>query len=192
MPLLPEEFESAKKEPCAHLPADDVRPLVDQYRQVAIALHPLRVHGVDDRLRSRTDDERLFKLFAAAVGDDGGLGCETFDVLGLLVQKTLGNEEREVRVLVAGVLEHRVELVLHPLPDPVTARPDHHATANRRVIGELGAQHDLVVPGAEVFGAFGQFLVVGHWRYRVFRNASRAMLRSDPSASVFNVIFPFA
>jgi len=78
------------------------------------------------------------------------------------VQEAFGNEQREVSVLVARVLEHGVELLLHPLPDAVTAWSDDHAAADWRVVGELRAQHYFVVPGAEVIGALRQFLVVGH------------------------------
>src|SRR3712207_8114273 len=36
--LLPQELERSKEEPRPHLPAHDVRPLVDEQRQVAVAL----------------------------------------------------------------------------------------------------------------------------------------------------------
>ena len=62
--------------------------------------------------------------------NDSSLGSKAFDVLGLLVQETLRDEQREVRVLVPGGLEHGVELLLHALPDPITARPDDHAAAD--------------------------------------------------------------
>src|SRR5690606_2793306 len=51
VPLLPQELRSAEEEPRAHLPADHVRPLVDQEREIAVALDPLREHRIDDRLR---------------------------------------------------------------------------------------------------------------------------------------------
>ena len=160
--FLPEELERAQEESRAHLPTHNVRPLIDQHRQIAIALDPLGVHRVDDRLRCRTDNQWLFQLFAAAVGDDSSLRRKSLYVLGFLVQEAFGDEEREVRVLMTRVFEHCVELVLHPLPDPVAARPDYHAAADGRVIGKLSAQHHFVVPRTEVFGAFCQFLVVGH------------------------------
>ena len=40
--LLPEELGRAQEQPRAHLPAHDVGPLVDEQRQIAVALHPLR------------------------------------------------------------------------------------------------------------------------------------------------------
>ena len=75
-----------RKQPRAQLPADDVGPLVDQQRQVAVALHPLGHVLVDDRLGGRPDDDRLLELLAAAVGDHGELGAEALDVLGLAGQ----------------------------------------------------------------------------------------------------------
>ena len=41
--LLPEKFGCAQEDARAHFPPDDVGPLVEQQRQVAIRLHPLRV-----------------------------------------------------------------------------------------------------------------------------------------------------
>ena len=119
VPFLPEELERAQEEPRAHLPAHDVRPLVDEQRQIAIALHPLGEHRVDDRLGRGPNDQRLVELLAAAVRDDGDFGREAFDVLRLLGEEALRDEQREVRVLVARRLEHVVERALHPLPDAV-------------------------------------------------------------------------
>src|SRR5690242_5810777 len=94
--------------------------------------------------------------------DDRGFGRKSLDVLRFLVEKALRNEKRKVCVAMAGLLEHVVERTLHPLPDPVAVRPYHHATAHRRVVGELRAQHNLVIPGAEIVGACRQLLLVCH------------------------------
>ena len=160
--LLPEELGGAEEEARAHLPADHVGPLVDQQRQVAVALDPLRVHRVDDRLRRRPDDQRLLQLLAAAVGDDRQLGREPLDVLRLPAQEALGDEEREIGVLVAGVLEHLVQRALHLLPDGVAVRPDDHAPAHRAVVRQLGLGYQLVVPGAEIGCPRGQRLRFRH------------------------------
>ncbi len=173
VPFLPEELRRAEEEPRPHLPAHDVGPLVDQHRQVAIALDPLGVHRVDDRLRRRPDDQRLLQLLAAAVGDHRRLGGEALDVLRLPREEALRDEEREVGVLVAGVLEHLVERLLHLLPDGVAVGPDDHAPPHRAVVGQLGAGDELVVPGAEVGRPRGQrlrfrhcSLLYGHGRCR--------------------------
>ena len=53
----------------------------------------------------RADDERLFELFVAALGDPGHLRREALDVLLLLHQQAGGDEQREVGVDVAGALK---------------------------------------------------------------------------------------
>ena len=148
--LLPEELRGAQEQSRAHLPADDVRPLVHQHRHVAVRSDPLGGHGVDDRLRSRPDDQRLFQLLAAAVSHHGELGRESGDVLGLLVQEGLRDEEREVGVLVPALLEARVELPLHRLPHRVPQRADHHAPLDRRVVRHLGLGDYVGVPAGVV------------------------------------------
>ena len=89
-------------------------------------------------------------------------GAKPSTCCGFLVQEALGNEQREVRVLVARRLEHVVERALHPLPDAVAVRANDHAAAHGRVVRELGAQHDFVVPGAEVGVAGRELFVVSH------------------------------
>jgi hypothetical protein len=162
VPLLPQELGRPEEEPGAELPAHHVGPLVDQEREVAVALDPLGVHRVDDRFRRRPDDQRLLQLLPAAVRHHGGLGREAFHVLRLAREEALGNEERKVRVLVAGLLEHDVERALHLLPDGVAVGPDDHAAPDRAVVGQLGFHDQLVVPGAEVRGAGREGLVVSH------------------------------
>jgi hypothetical protein len=48
--LLPEELGRAQEHPRAQLPADHVRPLVQQHRQVAVRADPLGHVLADDRL----------------------------------------------------------------------------------------------------------------------------------------------
>ena len=60
--FLPEELGRAQEQPRAHLPADHVGPLVDEQRQVAVALNPFLVGAPDDRLAGGPDDQRLFEL----------------------------------------------------------------------------------------------------------------------------------
>ena len=96
--FLPEELGRAQEQARAHLPADDVGPLVDEERQVAIALHPARERVADDRLGGRPDDQRLFELaggtqlavragFQPVMRDDRAFLGEAFDVLGFLLQE---------------------------------------------------------------------------------------------------------
>src|ERR1051325_2464811 len=145
---------------------------------------------VDDRLRRGADDQRLVELLAAAVGDDRRLGREALDMLRLLLEEALRYEQREVGVPVARLLEHVVERALHPLPDAVAIGANDHAAAHRRVVGQLGAKNDFVVPGAEVFSAGRKFFVVSHsvgqWdsdRYTSIPGLLRSTARSDSSVA---------
>ena len=89
--------------------------------------------GIDHRRPCRRD--RL----EAIVRDDGALLGEALAMLRLLARrKRLGDEEREVGVDVAGVLEHAVEGALHLLPDGVAVRLDDHAAAHVGVLGQAG------------------------------------------------------
>ena len=128
VPLLPEKFGRAQKQPGDFLPADDIGPLVDEDGQIAPRLHPLRVHRADDRLRRRTHDEPLFELFGAALCHPRHLRRKAFDMLGLAHQQALGNEQREVRVDVPRCLEAAVEPLLNQLPYRIAVRAESPCT----------------------------------------------------------------
>jgi hypothetical protein len=93
--------------------------------------------------------------FEAVVRDDGAFLGETLHMLRLLLQVGERNEQREVGILVPRGLEHAVEDRLHPLPDGVAVRLDHHAAAHRRLLGEVGGPHHLLIPLGIVLGAGG-------------------------------------
>ena len=119
--FLPEELGGAQEQARAHLPAHHVGPLVDQQRQVAVALDPAGEGRADDRLGGRADDVGLGQFaggdhlgFAGlrvldglepVVGDHRALGGEALGVLGFLFEVGERDEQREVGVLVAGGLE---------------------------------------------------------------------------------------
>ena len=86
--LLPEELAGAQEEARPQLPAHDVGPLVEQQRQVAVALDPLGHELADDRLAGGAHDDRLLELLAAGDGDHRELGAEALDVLGLALRGT--------------------------------------------------------------------------------------------------------
>ena len=86
--------------------------------------------------------------------DHGALQREAFDVLGFLRQERERDQEREVRILVAGVLEAPIEVGLHLLPHRVAVRLDHHATLDD--LGRLGQAaftNDVLVPLRVVLGS---------------------------------------
>ena len=95
--FLPEELCRAQKNARPHFPADDIGPLVDQDRQIAIGLDPLGVTRADDRLRRWPNDQWLGQgagryHFAIRVQlqpmmrDDGAFLGEAFDVLRFLLR----------------------------------------------------------------------------------------------------------
>ena len=166
--FLPEKFRRAQKNARAHFPSDDVRPLVDQNRQVAIRLHPLRVARADDRLARRTDHKR-FRELRCGRGPQAALAVrlqavmrhhraflrEAFDVRGLLCEIRERDEEREIRVAVAGRLEHSIQRTLHILPDAIAPRFDHHASAHVGILREVRRTDDLLIPLGKVLFACG-------------------------------------
>jgi len=117
-----------------------------------------------DRLRGGPDDDRLLQLLAARVSDHRQLGAEALDVLGLAPQVRLRDEQREVGVLRASGLDPVVHLALHPLPQRVPGRPDHHGAADRPVVGQLRLGDDVLVPAGEVLGLGRENGSLGHER----------------------------
>src|SRR6266699_1780328 len=121
--------------------------------------------------------------------DERNLLRESFDVLGLLREVAHRDEEWEVRVLVAARLNHVIERALHQLPDAVAVRPDDHAAAHRRIIGQLGLGNDVAVPLAEVLRAWRDSLCLGHYSKYPLRScfirtfASVPFLRSRTTAT---------
>jgi hypothetical protein len=159
MALLPEKLGRAQEQPGSHLPADDVAPLIDEQRQIAIALHPVAVGVPDDRFGSGPHDQLFFefglrihlKTFAgndleAIVRDDGALLGEALRHFLFLGEERFGNEEGKVGVDVAGVLEHAIEGPLHFLPDGEAVRLDDHAAAHVGVLGQAGVLDDVEIP----------------------------------------------
>ena len=163
MAFLPKKFAGAQEHARAHLPAHDIRPLVDLKRQVAPALHPAAHGGADHGFRGRADDQRFFQLCLgirdqlslavlnqAMVGDDCHFLCETIDMVGFLLKEAQGNEQREIAVLDAGVFDRGVHHRLDALPDAIAPRLDHHAAAHPRFLGEVGFGNDILIPGREI------------------------------------------
>ena len=80
------------------------------------------------------------------MGDDGAFLGESLGHLLFAGQERFGNEEREISVDVAGVLEHAVEGRCMLFPDGVAMRLDDHAAAHVGVLGQAGALHDVEIP----------------------------------------------
>ena len=180
--FLPEEFGRPQERPGDLLPADDVRPLVDEDREVPVGLDPSGIHVADDGLRGRPDGQPFLELLLAADGDPGDLGREALDVLGLLLEEALGDEEREIGVDVARVLDAAVHQPLDVLPDGVAVGPDDHHPLHRRVVGELGLLDDLDVPLGKILALgrdlFDQSFVVAHFIF--FASKTLLILSAPP------------
>ena len=175
--FLPKEFSRAQEQACAHLPTHDVGPLVHQQGQVAVALDPVLVGVPNDGLGRRTNNQLFLQtgvrihdhpfsvgvVLQAVVGHHRALLGKALHVGGLLAEVALGNEEREVRVHVAGVLEHAVKHVLHALPNGKPVRLDDHASLHIAVLGEVRLHDEFVVPLAVIIVAGRQF--AGHFWY---------------------------
>jgi len=143
-------------------PAENVGPLVDQHRQIPIALDPLAVHVPDDRLGGGAEGQPLLQLFTAGLGHPGQFGVEAFHVVLFLLEKALRHQHREIGVAVPRFLEALVEAGLDPLPEFVAVRLEHDATANRGVIHQVGLSDGVDVPPGKIHGLRGYTLFVMH------------------------------
>src|SRR4029077_7157717 len=91
---------------------------------------------------------------------DRDLRREAFNMLRLFFQEALRDEQRKVSVARAGLLDALVELVAERLPNRKTVGAKHDASAHRRIIRQLRAQADVVVPRRKILAARGYFFVV--------------------------------
>src|SRR5215468_2474308 len=87
------------------------------------------------------------------MGDDGTFLGEPFYVLGLFGEIAERNEKWKIRVTMSGRAKHRVELMLHVLPNPITPGTNDHAAANITRLGQLGRPHHLLIPFRKIFVA---------------------------------------
>ena len=149
--LLPEELRRPQEHPRPQLPAHHVGPLVEQHGQLPVRADPFGHELADDRLGGGPDDQRLLQLLAPGVGDHGQLRREALNVFCLTLQVALRDEQREVRVLVTGLLDAPVQIGLDQLPKPVSVRADDHRALGRAAVHELRLEDQFVVPGGEVF-----------------------------------------
>jgi len=156
-----EEFERAEEWPRTHLPPDDVRPLIDLQRKIAMRVDPFRERRVHDRLARRADVEFFGELLPSAMRHHRALGCEAFHVILLLVEERLGDEERKVAVLDAERLDAPIQVLLDRLPQRVPVRLEDDATFHVSMLGEIGLGDDVEVPLGEVLLRVGE---AGHGR----------------------------
>ena len=160
--FLPKEFARSQKDARAKFPANNVCPLVQQQRKIAVALHPLGHELADDRFRCRTNYDWLFKFLATSNSDDCEFGAEPFNMLSFTLEVTLRDEQREIGVLGPGALDAAIDLGLHLFPDRIAVGTDDHRAAHRTVIGQFRLGNDVLVPAREIFGLRGENRSLSH------------------------------
>ena len=67
-------------------------------------------------------------------------------MFGLTGEERFGDKQGEVCVAHVGGLEHVVEIALHLFPDGVAVGFDYHAAAHCALFGQIGLDHQFVVP----------------------------------------------
>jgi hypothetical protein len=97
----------------------------------------------------------VLALLESMVRDHRHLLGEALDVLGLLLEVAQRDEEREVGVDGARLLDRAIEGALHQLPDPVAPGPDHHRSADVVELRDLGVADHSLEPLREVLSPSG-------------------------------------
>ena len=165
MTFLPKEFGGAEEHTGTHFPTEYVGPLVAKNREVAIRLNPVFICVPDDCFGCRTNNKFLFEasfgidnhaiavrvVFQTIMSNYSAFLCKAFNVVGFAAEERFRNQEWEISVNVASGLKHIVELTLHFLPDSVTIRFDDHTPTHGRLLGQIGFNHEFVVPLRIVF-----------------------------------------
>ena len=160
MSFLPQELGRTEEKSGTHFPAHHIAPLVAKDGQVAVALNPVFISIPNDSLGSRTDDQLLFKFgsrvyhhtglvlvgLQAIVRHHGTFLGKSFHMFGFFTQKRFRNQQREISVLHAGLLEFIIQHTLHLLPNGITIRLYHHTSSYIRLFGQIGFHHQFVIP----------------------------------------------
>src|SRR3972149_9504659 len=81
-------------------------------------------------------------------------------MLGLTLEKIFWDKKRKVRVFCTRVSNRLSKTFLHTPPNIKTIRPNNHHATHGRVIGQLGFENDVVIPGVNVF--FERCYFFGH------------------------------
>ena len=150
MALLPQKLPVAQEGTAGLLPPQDGAPLVILFGQVPPGVDDICVMLAEQRLGSRTDTEAVLQLLAAAHGDPGALGGKALHMVFLLLEQGLGDQYREVHVLMSRLLEPLVQLLLNILPDGVAIRAvDEHAL-DGGIVDQLGFFADVGIPLGKV------------------------------------------
>ena len=104
----------------------------------------------EQSLRGRTDAEAVLQLLVAAHGDPGALGSEALHMVLLLLEQGLGDQNREIHVLMTGFLELLVQVCLDVLPDGVAIGTIDEHTLYRGIVDQFCLFADVSVPLSEI------------------------------------------
>ena len=179
--LLPKELSRTEEQACTHLPTHHVSPLVTQDRQVPIRLDPVAVCIPDNGLRSRSDDQLLLQFrsgidhdtrsiligFQAIVSHHCALLSESLDMLRLFAEERFRDQQGEIGVDMACLLEFIIEYALHLFPNRIAIGLDHHATTHSGVLSQISLDNQILIPlrvihtpGGKFFQLFCHFLLI--------------------------------
>ena len=143
MTFLPEKFSRTEEKPCTHFPTHHVGPLVHQDGQVAVTLDPVLVGIPDNGFTGGTHHQFFFQFclginnqFSLVIGISlQAVMCyhraflgKTFGIFFFSFKKAFGNKEREIGILVTGILEHFVQHITHIFPEGITIRFNDHTS----------------------------------------------------------------
>ena len=85
------------------------------------------------------------------MGDDGTFFGKAFNMVRLFLQIAERDEQGEIGILVAGLLDHAVQYLLNVLPKTVSPWFDDHTTPHGRALGQICRLYNLLIPFGIVF-----------------------------------------
>ena len=150
VPFLPQELRRTQKRARRFLPADNRAPLIVHLGQITVGMDNVGVQVAEQRLRCRPDRQPLHQFFTASVCHPCRLGREPLYMILFLLQQALRNEQRQVDILHAALLESRVQKPLDILPDRVSAGLKDHAALDRGIIHQFRLFDHIRVPLREI------------------------------------------
>lgn len=151
VPLLPQELARAdERSGMFKLPADDICPLVEQQRQVAMRLDPLCVGWIHDRLAGRPNRNRFLELSLPRFRNPRDLRSEPLDVVSLFVESLLAHKQGEAGVLHPYGFNLSIERGLNLLPDLEGPWPQNIASRHVVIFYHFGFYYHLLVPFRKV------------------------------------------
>ena len=166
--LLPEEFCGPQEQTGTHLPANHIRPLIDENGEIPVTLDPIAIGVPNDGLRGGANDQFFLQacilidhhsrtilcILQAVVGHHGAFFGKALYVIGFFAEVAFGNEYGEVGILMSGLFEPSVQVGLHGFPYRIPIGLDDHAAADTGVLSKICLDDQIVVPLRIIFFSF--------------------------------------